>query len=100
MRTTCAFADNPYIRVKYEDICERPLEETRRIVSEAGLDPAGVSVDFMRSANHAIGNGRDVRSDSSEIAIREDWKTSLGEEQLEIFERIAGEANRSLGYTS
>jgi len=87
------------IRVRYEDICERPLEEMRRVAKEAGLDPDGISLRFREHTTHAIGNRGVVRDQSEEIVNLELWKTALKTKQLEIFERIAGEANRSLGYT-
>jgi hypothetical protein len=89
----------PVIRVRYEELCRRPLDELRRIAGEVGLDPDGMSLDFRRSCTHCIGNESVVFADSSEIVDRELWRANLTSEALDIFERIAGESNRSLGYT-
>jgi hypothetical protein len=90
--------DGTVIRVKYEDLCERPLEELRRIAVEAGLNPNGMSLDFRSGASHAIGNERLMKSTSIDIVNDESWRSELSEEQLTTFERIAGDANRSFGY--
>ena len=91
--------EGPVVHVKYEDLAGSPLDEIRRIASEAGLDPSGMSLDFLGSCSHCIGNENVVHAKSTQIHNKELWRTSLNGELLQVFERIAGESNRSFGYT-
>ncbi|HLE55608.1 MAG TPA: sulfotransferase [Rhodothermia bacterium] len=91
--------EGPVIHVRYEELCRRPLDELRRIAVEAELDPNGMSLDFPRSCEHCIGNENVVHAKSKEIRNQELWRTNLAAEMLAVFERIAGESNRSFGYT-
>lgn len=90
--------EDPVTHVKYEDLCRRPLDEIRRIAVEAGLDPEGMSLDYLATTKHLLGNARIVQSESDQIVNQELWRTSLSPEALETFERIAGESNRTFGY--
>jgi len=89
----------PVIRVQYEEFCNSPLNELRRIAIEADLDPDGMSLEFSGSCSHGIGNGGVAKTRPTRIINKELWKTELSTEQLEIFDRIAGESNRAQGYT-
>lgn len=91
--------EDPVVTVRYENLCRQPLGEIRRIAGEAGLDPDGVSLDYLTSTEHLMGNARVVASTTSRIVNREPWRTGLSGEELEAFERIAGESNRAFGYT-
>lgn len=90
--------DGPYVRLRYEDLCEQPLKEIRRVAEETGLDPDGMSLDFRNRSRHIVGNVRVVESESREIVNEELWRTALSPQQLDTFEEISGDANRSLGY--
>ena len=91
--------EGPIVRIRYEDLCASPESELRRIAAECGLDPDGVSTDFRTGATHAIGNGAVVRDRTGEVKLQERWRTELTDDQLETFEKVAGDANRALGYT-
>jgi len=92
-------SNRPFIRVKYEELCDKPEEELRRITAELGLDPAKASLAFRSVEQHGIGNTKFCASTDEQIINQELWKTDLSEEHLALFDRIAGDANRSLGYT-
>jgi hypothetical protein len=47
--------------------------------------------------HHVVGNG--MRLDSAPMVhLDERWKTALNEEQLRVFDSVAGELNRRYGY--
>lgn len=98
IETTLNAWSGPYVRLKYEDLCDHPVRELRRVAEEVGLDPDGMSLDFRNGSKHIIGNKGVVQSSSSRIVNEELWKTELTPDQLAIFEEIAGDSNRWFGY--
>ena len=98
IETTLGAWNGPYVRLKYEELCDHPVRELRRVAEEVGLDPDGMSLDFRNGSTHIIGNKGVVQSSSNKIVNEELWKTELTPDQQAIFEEIAGDANRSLGY--
>lgn len=88
---------NQYTEVRYEELCADPKRTLRRLSEFLGLDPEKVNLNFRSKEQHVIGNG--MRFDTtSEIKLDERWKTHLTKEDLETFERVAGNLNRKYGY--
>lgn len=86
------------LRVRYEDLCAEPERRMREVFAFCGLDSDRGSLDFRSGAKHIMGN-YDVRfGDVSEIKDKQAWRQQITPEQGEIFERVAGDLNRSLGY--
>jgi hypothetical protein len=86
-----------WTEVCYEEICADPTAALKRLAGFLDLDPAGVTLDFRAQPQHVIGNG--MRMDTtSEIRLDERWKENLTTEELSIFDRVAGDLNRSYGY--
>lgn len=84
--------------IRYEDLCAEPDRTLAELFAFIGADPARASRDFRSVEHHIIGNG--MRLDStSEIRLDERWKTALTDKELRIFETVAGETNRRLGYS-
>lgn len=88
---------NRWIEVRYESLCAEPETALRRVFAFIGVEPWIVNLDFRSVEHHIIGNGMRLDS-SSKISLDERWRSALGERDLKIFERMAGEMNRRLGY--
>lgn len=86
-----------WTEVRYEELCANPKETLGRLCTFLGLDPARANLEFRARPQHVIGNG--MRFDTtSEIRLDERWKTHLSPEDLETFDRVAGDLNRRYGY--
>jgi hypothetical protein len=89
--------ESQWLMVRYEDLCARPEDTLRRLCAFLGLDHRHVVLDFRSQQQHVLGN--DMRLEStSEIRLDERWRTALSSEDLEVFERSAGDLNRKYGY--
>lgn len=83
--------------MRYEELCRDPLATLKRLAGFLDLDPDQVTLDFRAKTQHVIGNG--MRMDTtSEIRLDERWKEHLTEEDLRVFDEIAGPLNRKYGY--
>ncbi len=88
---------NNWIKVHYEDICNNTEATLNNIFNFTGVDPNKKRLDFKSVEHHVIGNGMRL-DDSEEIKLDERWKEQLSDEELAIFEQVAGEYHRKLGY--
>ena len=86
-----------WIRVHYEDLCKDTENTLGRLFEFLGLDPNKHTGDFRSIEQHVVGNG--MRMDAtSEIQLDERWREELTDEQLQLFDSVAGELNRRYGY--
>jgi hypothetical protein len=86
-----------WTEVRYEDLCADPAATLKRLATFLDLDPQQTRLDFRAVTQHVIGNG--MRMDStSEIRLDERWKSHLSEQDLQAFDEVAGDLNRSYGY--
>jgi len=90
--------DKPqWIEVHYEELCKDTENTLGRLFEFLGLEPKKRAKNFRSMEHHVLGNG--MRFDStSEIRLDERWRSVLTEEELESFDREAGEINRQYGY--
>jgi len=87
-----------WMKVHYEDICNKTELTLDSIFEFIGVDPAKKRLDFKTVEHHVVGNG--MRLDDSEVIKLDDrWKEELTETDLADFNENAGEYYRSLGYT-
>jgi hypothetical protein len=84
--------------VHYEDLCADPDSTLDRLFRFLGLDPKQRLSDFRARARHVIGNGMRLDS-SSAIELDDRWRSVLDAADLRAFDAVAGEMNRSYGYT-
>lgn len=87
------------MQVKYEDMCRDPAG-TMDAVSKF-LDVTTRLTDFTlkKTEFHGVGgNPMRFRYDESAVQLDEKWRRDLAPADLALFERIAGETNRRLGY--
>ena len=69
----------------------------RRLLTFLDLDPDKVVLDFRSRQQHVIGNGMRLDTTST-IRLDERWKTHLTPDDLAVFDTVAGDLNRRLGY--
>jgi len=86
-----------WIQFRYEDLCKDTANTLVRLFEFLGLDPSKRAPDFRSVEHHVIGNG--MRLDTtSQISLDERWRSVLTEEELRIFDSVAGSMNRRYGY--
>ena len=86
-----------WIKVRYEDLCKDTENILGRLFRFLSLDPDKRVHDFRSVENHVVGNG--MRLDTtSEIRLDERWRENLKDQDLRIFNDVAGEMNRRYGY--
>ena len=86
------------LTVHYEDLAQDTDSELSRICQFLGVEYEPSMKEFA-SHRHHITNGNDMRfNESSEIRLDTSWQTKLSREDLEYFQRVAGEVSRDLGY--
>jgi hypothetical protein len=85
------------IEVRYESFCRNPQEESSRIFSFLGVQPADALACYRNSIHHVIGNG--MRLDTRrEVVLDERWREILTSKDIDIFISVAGDINHRLGY--
>ena len=90
-------APGQYLQVRYEDVCTQTSDVLARIHHFHGVDPAGSPANFRAAAHHVIGNG--MRFDTtSDVRVDERWRTALTDDDVRIFDQVAGDMNRRYGY--
>jgi len=86
-----------WINIHYEKLCEDTSNTLRKVFGFLGVDPQKHKRDFRSIKQHIVGNG--MRLDTtSEIRLDERWRENLTEQDLRIFDDVAGEMNRRDGY--
>lgn len=86
--------------VGYEDLCADPnavLEELWPFIGIERLEQDWSDVDLRKRPHHILGNPMRTR-DSIKIKLDERWRSDVNADEAAEFERLAGEANRRLGY--
>jgi hypothetical protein len=88
------------LRVKYEELCARPDEVTRHICEFLGVEWEPQMLRFGQNVHHNVrGNTMRFTIRNSLIKLDETWKNELGEAELTLFEELAGDFSRQLGYS-
>ena len=85
------------IEVRYEDFCKQPSVALNRIFNFLDVAPVDVITAFRNTVQHVVGNGMRLNS-NREIRFDEQWREILTKKDLEVFESVAGDLNRRLGY--
>lgn len=85
-----------WTELRYEQLCEDPRRALQPVLECVGVDPAS-PLRLKGQPHHVVGNG--MRFDSTrEIRLDERWKAALGQDDLAVFDSVAGDLNRRLGY--
>jgi len=86
-----------WTQVRYEELCTDPKVTLDRLSKFLGLDPARRTDNFRSAENHVVGNG--MRLDTTtEIRLDQRWRQKLREQDLQVFDDVAGAMNRRYGY--
>jgi hypothetical protein len=86
-----------WLEVRYEQLCSQPRPTLRRIAAFLGVDPAAATLDYRAATPHVVGNG--MRMDpTAEIRLDDRWRSVLTADDLNVFDRVAGDLNRRYGY--
>lgn len=83
--------------VRYEDVCANPIHWLRQLHSFLGVDPMDTPLTVRPRERHVLGNPV-RRSESITVRAPEDWNARLSGRDVSTVMRIAGAANRRLGY--
>jgi hypothetical protein len=87
-----------WLMVRYEDLCDDPVGELTGICRFLSLEYTKDMLEFRRPIHHDIA-GNEMRFEANnEIVNRETWRQELSQDDLKVFERVAGPINRRLGY--
>lgn len=88
------------LNVKYENLCLFPKKELIDIFKFLDLEPSGFTTNFSTENVHIMGNNEMRLVKFSGIRNEEVWRNQLTKKQLNIFEKISGELNYKIGYTT
>jgi hypothetical protein len=84
--------------LRYEDLCYQPAEKLQDICRFIGVKYSESMLQLQSGIQHGIGgNPMRFRGDGA-ISLDERWKSQLTQQDLAIFEKIAGRMNRSSDY--
>jgi hypothetical protein len=84
-----------WLKVHYEDICEKTEETLDVICDFLEVDSNKKTLEFRSKAHHMVGNG--MRLDSSSVIEHDErWRDVFTDSQLMKFEEVAGDFNRML----
>lgn len=82
--------------IRYEDLCDHPEETLAAVHEFLDIEPHGFE-GIHTSRHHLLGNAMRLRK--NERLRRDDlWRSELTAEELQTFERMAGDINRRYGY--
>ena len=83
--------------MRYEDLCTTPDSTLQELFEFLHLDPAQATRDFQSVEHHILGNAMRL-TDSSQITLDEKWRRALDQQDVAVFEKLAGDMNRRFGY--
>lgn len=88
--------------LKYEDLCKDPNKIINDIWAFLGLEAIEQdwgNVALAGGSHHILGNDNMRKSDTVSIRYDERWRDKVSQEELAIYERIAGRTHTALGYS-
>jgi hypothetical protein len=92
-----------YVEIRYEDLLERPVEETRRLLRFLGADDAEETARrcVELTSFERVSKRKPGQEDSSSFfrkGVAGDWKTVFNERDKRAFKAVAGDLLIELGY--
>ena len=88
---------NQCYQISYEELCANTSLTMGKVFNYLGVTRDGWNPDFKDIEHHVIGNGMRL-DDRNEVVLDERWREVLTEVELSIFEEVAGNMNKKLGY--
>jgi hypothetical protein len=100
-----ALLGDNYVEVRYEDLLERPVDETRRLLRFLGADDAEETAQrcVELTSFERVSKRKRGEEDSSSFfrkGVAGDWKTVFNEKDERAFKAVAGDLLIKLGYES
>jgi Sulfotransferase family len=86
-----------WIEIRYEDYCREPKATLTRVYEFLGAESDRQARDFRSVEQHVVGNGMRLNT-TSNIQLDERWRKTLTQQDLQVFDEIAGATNRCYGY--
>lgn len=96
-RLLASLPPEAWTRVNYEDLCRDPDRTLKEIFRFAACDPDVPGILESACEHHIVGNRMRLKP-LEKITYDEKWRGELTEEDLVVFNRIAGDMNRQYGY--
>lgn len=88
---------NRYISIRYENVCQNPVQELSKVAKFAGLGRSFLEKDFSCHDIHVLGNMMCLNF-TGKVDEDQEWSNALSESDLKVFMRIAGKRNKIFGY--
>ena len=85
------------LRISYEDLCLDTESTMTRVHDYLGVVDDKSYLAFRDAPHHIVGNGMRLDS-SSEVKLDDRWRRELRDEDLAVFDRVAGAFNARYGY--
>ena len=95
-RVLASLPPEAWVRVRYEDLCLDPQATLAPVFGLVGERPPRMAKDFRSSEHHILGNLMRLRE--GRITLDESWRTGLSAAEQAVFDEVAGDMNRNMGY--
>ena len=86
--------------LRYEDLCQSPgkyMDELWDYIGIERIERNWSEIDINKEGNHILGNNMRTKV---HVALDEGWRSDVTKSELDLFQKIAGDINASLGYQS
>lgn len=93
-----ALGDDRYLEVRYEELVDRPERELRRICELAGLDYTPEMLSYPERASRNGVPAYHRHAQAAPVKGLRDWSRDMTKDDLALFEAIAGDQIRAMGY--
>lgn len=88
----------PFLRLRYEDLCASPEAVLRELWSFCGVQDVIIAQPLRATEHHVLGNSMRMAGDIR-IHVDQTWRQRLDDAEAAAVLGVAGEMNRTLGYT-
>jgi hypothetical protein len=86
-----------WIRIRYEDLCNDPVDTMNRFFEFCGVDAGGTDIDLHSQVHHIIGNRMRLQS-SRQITVDESWRRELPSSKQYQAVKLAAFLHARYGY--
>ena len=93
-----ALGPGRYVEVRYEDLVEEPERELRKICELAGLAYEPAMLSYPKRATDGAVPSYHRNAQAAPVKGLRDWSRDMRRDDVALFEAIAGEQMRAMGY--
>jgi hypothetical protein len=97
LAAVAAMSPSDWMRVRYEDFCTDPDGTLQAIWRFMNVLPRK-SEQRSPGEFHVLGHDRSRLQGEQKIRLNEKWRSELSRAELAVFDQVAGEFSRALGY--